>query len=38
MAGIFYIVFDSVMPVIIIHIAQDLVLRDILEEEIEEIN
>ena len=32
--GIFYIVFDSIIPVIIIHIAQDLVLRDILEEEI----
>lgn len=32
--GIFYIVFDSVIPVIIFHIAQDLVLRDILKEEI----
>ncbi len=36
--GIFYIVFDSVIPVIIIHIAQDLVLRDILEEEIDKKN
>lgn len=34
--GIYYIVFDSVIPVIIIHIAQDLVLRDILVEEFEE--
>lgn len=34
--GIFYIVFDSVIPVIIFHIVQDLVVRDILEEEIEE--
>ena len=32
--GIYYIVFDSVLPIIIIHIAQDLVIRDILEEEI----
>lgn len=32
--GIFYIVFNSIIPVIIIHISQDLVLRDILEEEI----
>ena len=32
--GIFYIVFDSVIPVIIFHITQDLVLRDILKEEI----
>ena len=30
--GIYYIVFASVIPVIIIHIAQDLVIRDILEE------
>ena len=36
--GIFYIVFDSVIPVIIIHIVQDLALRDIFEEEIEKIN
>ncbi len=36
--GIFYIVFDSVIPVIIIHIGQDLALRDIFEEEIEKIN
>jgi membrane protease YdiL (CAAX protease family) len=34
MFGIFYIVFDSVIPVIIFHITQDLVLRDILKEEI----
>ena len=33
--GIFYIVFDSVIPIIIIHAAQDLVVRDIFEEEIE---
>ncbi len=33
--GIFYIVFNSLIPVIIIHIAQDLVVRDILEEETE---
>jgi membrane protease YdiL (CAAX protease family) len=33
--GIFYIVFDSVIPIIIAHIAQDLVVRDIFEEEIE---
>jgi len=31
--GIFYIVFDSVIPVIIIHITQDLTVRDMLEEE-----
>ncbi len=36
--GIFYIVFDSVIPVIIIHIAQDLVVRDILVEEIDKEN
>ena len=30
--GIYYIAFASVIPIIIIHIAQDLVLRDILEE------
>ena len=36
--GIFYIVFDSVIPVIIIHIAQDLVVRDILEEEFDKKN
>jgi membrane protease YdiL (CAAX protease family) len=36
--GIFYIVFDSVIPVIIVHIAQDLVMRDILEEEIDKKN
>jgi len=33
--GIFYIVFDSVIPVIIIHITQDLTVRDMLEEEME---
>jgi len=33
--GIFYIVFDSVFPIIIIHITQDLVVRDLLDEEIE---
>lgn len=32
--GIFYIVFDSVIPIIIAHIAQDLVVRDIFEEKI----
>lgn len=31
--GIYFIVFDSVIPVIIIHVTQDLVLRDILVEE-----
>jgi membrane protease YdiL (CAAX protease family) len=31
--GIFYIVFNSIIPVIIVHIAQDLVVRDLLEEE-----
>jgi membrane protease YdiL (CAAX protease family) len=31
--GIYYIAFDSVIPVIIIHIAQDLVIRDIIVEE-----
>ena len=31
--GIFYIVFNSIIPLIIIHIAQDLVVRDILDEE-----
>ena len=38
--AIFYqiIVFDSVIPVIIIHITQDLVVRDIFEEEIEKSN
>lgn len=30
--GIFYILFDSVIPVIILHIVQDLVVRDILDE------
>ncbi|NER12095.1 CPBP family intramembrane metalloprotease [Leptobacterium flavescens] len=30
--GIFYIIFDSVFPVIIIHIAQDLVVRDLFDE------
>lgn len=30
--GIYYIVFASVIPIIIIHIAQDLVIRDLLEE------
>lgn len=34
--GFFYILFDSVIPVIILHIAQDLVMRDILEEDVEE--
>jgi len=33
--GIYFIVFDSVIPVIIIHITQDLVLRDIIVEEFE---
>ena len=33
MFGVFYIVFDSVIPLIIVHIAQDLVMRDLLEEE-----
>jgi membrane protease YdiL (CAAX protease family) len=31
--GIFYIVFNSIIPIIIIHIAQDLVVRYILDEE-----
>ncbi len=31
--GIFYIVFGSILPVIILHIVQDLVVTDILEEE-----
>lgn len=29
--GIFYIVFDSIIPIAILHIAQDLIVRDILE-------
>lgn len=36
--GAFYIVFDSVFPIIILHIALDLVIRDILDEEIEKTN
>jgi membrane protease YdiL (CAAX protease family) len=31
--GIFYIVFNSIIPIIIIHIAQDFVVRYILDEE-----
>ncbi|NAS14090.1 CPBP family intramembrane glutamic endopeptidase [Poritiphilus flavus] len=31
--GVFYILFDSVIPVIILHIVQDLVVRDIFQEE-----
>lgn len=31
--GVFYIVFNSIIPIIIIHIAQDLVVRDILDDE-----
>lgn len=31
--GIFYIVFNSIIPIIIIHVCQDLVVRDILDEE-----
>lgn len=34
--GIYYIVFASVIPIIIIHIAQDLVIRDLIREDIEE--
>lgn len=36
--GIFYLVFDSVLPVIIIHVTQDLVIRDILDDEDETTN
>lgn len=31
--GIFYIVFDSIIPVIILHVSQDLVVCNILDEE-----
>ncbi len=31
--GVFYIVFDSVIPLIIIHVAQDLIVRNILDED-----
>lgn len=31
--GYYYIVFNSVLPIIMIHIAQDLVVRDLLDEE-----
>uniref|UniRef100_UPI003569BED9 CPBP family intramembrane glutamic endopeptidase n=1 Tax=Muriicola sp. TaxID=2020856 RepID=UPI003569BED9 len=31
--GIYYIVFDSLYPVMLIHTVQDLVVRDILQEE-----
>ena len=31
--GVYYIIFASVVPVIIIHIAQDLVIRDMIKEE-----
>jgi membrane protease YdiL (CAAX protease family) len=31
--GLFYIVFDSIFPVILIHIIQDLVVRDLIDEE-----
>ncbi len=31
--GIYYIVFDSLLPVMLIHTVQDLVVRDILQEE-----
>lgn len=31
--GVYYIAFDSVFPIIIIHIAQDLVIRDLFNED-----
>ena len=31
--GLFYIVFNSLIPVIIVHVAQDLIVRNLLDEE-----